>query len=169
LADTSATGTVGEVYNELIAEHLERQAKRKASIEQRGLAVISTSGALVTLQFALVAVITDQDSFSLTGPERTVLGLSLLAFVAAAVLGLLTNITRSYAYVSTRQLEELTRPTSWQGSRSEAQRRIARVRVRMLRSARTNNGAKAKLLRYAIATEVAAVAFLAVCVALILV
>lgn len=60
----------GEVYAELISSNLERQAQRKSSIEQRGLSVISTSGALVTLQFALVAVITGDDSFEFSALEE---------------------------------------------------------------------------------------------------
>ena len=167
-SENSADAIAGDVYGDLIVDHFERQAERKASIEQRGLAVISTSAALVTLLFALVAIITGQDSFSLTGVERMVLGLSLALFVVAAVLGLLTNITRTYQYVSTDMLQSLTQPDIWRGSKPEAQRQVARARVHMLRTARRQNGAKAKLLSRAIITEVAAVGALAFCVALIL-
>jgi hypothetical protein len=168
LGDASGDGIAGDVYAELIAENLERQAARKSSIEQRGLAVISTSAALVTLQFALVAVVVDHDSFELEPAQQVALGVSLALFVAAAVLGLLTNNTRSYNYVSTSQLERLTEPATWRASRREAQRRLARAHVVMLRTARARNGAKARLLRLAIIFEVSAVGALAICVALIL-
>lgn len=46
------------VYGEFIKDELEVQDKRKASFEQRGLAVITTSGVLVTLLFALAALST---------------------------------------------------------------------------------------------------------------
>lgn len=166
--EPSPSGLAGDAYGELIADYLRRQDARKASLEQRGLAVISTSATLVTLQFALVAVIIRGDSFVLTAIERIALGCALALLVGAAVLGLLTNITRTYEGVSTRQLERLTRKNSWSGSHSEATRRIAMAQVRILRTARSRNAAKAKLLRYAIVTEVAAVCALAMCVTSIL-
>jgi hypothetical protein len=159
----------GDVYARVIAENLERQSQRKTSIEQRGLSVISTSGALVTLQFALVAVITEGESFSFAGPEKSALGVSLVLFVVASVLGLLSNQTRQYPHISSTQLELLTAAEAWQGSSDDAARRVARAQVQMLRSARRSNGAKARLLRFAIYFEVGGVAALATCVGLILV
>ena len=44
------------VYGEFVKDELEAQDKRKASFEQRGLAVITTSGTLVTLLLARRAV-----------------------------------------------------------------------------------------------------------------
>ena len=44
------------VYGEYIKEQLNAQEARKNSLEQRGLAVITTSGALVTLLFGLTAL-----------------------------------------------------------------------------------------------------------------
>jgi hypothetical protein len=158
----------GDVYASLISSNLERQAERKSSVEQRGLSVISTSGALVTLQFALVAVITGDDSFSFSRPEKAALGTSLLLFVVASVLGLPSNQTQRYPYISSDQLEKFTKPDAWLASSDAAARRVAAAQVSMLRSARKKNGTKAKLLRYAIFVEVAAVAALAACVGLIL-
>jgi hypothetical protein len=165
----SSPPIAGDLYGELIREHFEHQADRKTSLEQRGLAVISTSAALVTLQFALVALVVDRQTLALSGLERAALGASLALFVSAAVLGLLTNMTRSYTYVSTRQLDNLTKKDRWEASPVQARRRIARARVRMLRAARARNRTKAKLLRYAIVSEVAAVAALAICIALIMI
>jgi hypothetical protein len=158
----------GEVYAALISSNLERQAQRKSSIEQRGLSVISTSGALVTLQFALVAVITGDDSFEFSALEKAALACSLGLFVAASVFGLLSNQTQRYPYISSRQLERFTDRDAWQAPSDEAARRVARAHVNMLQAARQKNAAKAKLLRYAIYLEVGAVAALAACVALIL-
>lgn len=122
----------------------------------------------MTLQFALSAVVLDRGSFELQSMDRIALALSLVLFVAAAVLGLSVNSTRSYTYVSTRQLEELTTKPLWEGSAEAAKRRIARSRVSMLRTARRQNAIKARLLRYAILSEVGAVACLAVGVGLMI-
>ena len=44
------------IYADFIKEQLDAQEARKVSLEQRGLAVITTSGALVTLLFGLTAL-----------------------------------------------------------------------------------------------------------------
>jgi hypothetical protein len=157
----------GDHYAELILDHFERQAERKASLEQRGLAVTSTAGGLVTLQFAVSTFAIGEGESSLSNTERFALGISLLLFVCAAVLGLLTNTTRSYTYVSTRQLEALTGKELWRASPDDAKRRIARARVSMLRTARQRNHSNADLLRWAIISAFAAVAAPGFCVALI--
>ncbi|HEX8117309.1 MAG TPA: hypothetical protein VF521_08555, partial [Pyrinomonadaceae bacterium] len=55
---TSKSESGYAAYGDFIKDELEAQDKRKASFEQRGLAVITTSGALVTLLFALAALST---------------------------------------------------------------------------------------------------------------
>src|SRR6266540_1704964 len=50
---TESAGYVA--YGDFVKDELDAQDKRKSSFEQRGLAVITTSGALVTLLFALAA------------------------------------------------------------------------------------------------------------------
>ena len=44
------------IYSDYIKEQLDAQEARKISLEQRGLAVITTSGVLVTLLFGLTAL-----------------------------------------------------------------------------------------------------------------
>ena len=62
-----AEGTSGtEAYAALIERELDAQEARKASLEQRGLAVITTAGALTSLLFGLAA-------FSTTGAHAFVL------------------------------------------------------------------------------------------------
>jgi hypothetical protein len=55
----SGTGAdpAGYLYADLVKEELAREQARKTSLEQRGLSVISTSGALVSLLFALLAFV----------------------------------------------------------------------------------------------------------------
>ena len=52
--DTDPRGRA--IYADYIKEQQEAQEARKVSLEQRGLAVITTSGALVTLLFGLTAL-----------------------------------------------------------------------------------------------------------------
>jgi hypothetical protein len=54
----------GPIYVELLKERLQEERAHKTSLEQRGLSVITSSGTLVTLLFALAAVVTASKSFS---------------------------------------------------------------------------------------------------------
>lgn len=51
------------IYAAYVNEQLAAQDSRKTSIEQRGIAVITTSGTLVSLLFGLVAVLTAADDY----------------------------------------------------------------------------------------------------------
>jgi hypothetical protein len=52
----AARPTAGLVYGPLINAQVEDEQARKTSLEQRGLAVITTSGVLVSLLFGLGAI-----------------------------------------------------------------------------------------------------------------
>ena len=149
----------GEVFAELIEANLERQASRKASLEQRGLAVVTTSGSLVTLSFGFAAFIR-ADGSELTLATGVLLTLAMVLFVVAAALGLVVNSTRSYEYISTKSLASLCTAEKWRSDAVEATRQISEMQVRVLERARANNASKARNLRHAVITELAAIAAL---------
>jgi hypothetical protein len=64
---------------------------RHASIEQRGISVITTTGTLVTLLVALVGLAGQQSNFKLDQNKLGMLPLALWLLVAAIAFGLLTN------------------------------------------------------------------------------
>lgn len=157
---TDERRVAGDLFAAVIEDNLERQQQRKASLEQRGLAVVTTSGTLVTLSFGFVAIAAGDDGADLSGLAGALLASAMAAFILAAVLGLVTNTTRAYSYISTSSLERLCQPRYWAADPVEAARQVAAMQVRSLRVARTNNAAKARLLRWAISVEVLAVGLL---------
>ena len=161
-------GGAGEEYAKLIAEQLDEERKVKSSLEQRGITVITTSGTLVTLLFALVAVVTKDETFDLASSARWGLYLALCLFVLAAIVGLITNMPRRYDEANVEDLAGLIKEDYWAGSASIGSRRSSEVRVKVLRSARETHKTKAYLLQAALALEVAAVAALATAVVQIL-
>jgi hypothetical protein len=87
----------GTAYGELIACQLAEERGRKTSLEARGVTVITTSSTLATLLFALTAAgLTSARAFRLPDLAKLPLVLALCAFVAAAVLVLLTNVPLRY-------------------------------------------------------------------------
>jgi hypothetical protein len=155
---TPETGTA--IYGEFIAEQLNSQEARKASFEQRGVAVITTAGVLVTLLFGLASLSTTGKTFSLSGQAKEWLAIALVIFVVAAALAVATNVPLPYR---SPKAEALKRRVKAEPVRDEdaAIRDIALTRANMLKTAKTMNAIKGWLLIVAMACEVVAIGFVA--------
>lgn len=132
------------------------------------MAVIGSSGALVGLLFALAAVVTGTEEFSLSTASRALLVVALGAFLVASVLGIAVNWIRDYESILTSELARLLDPRLWSGRATVASRRVGEAKVVILKRAREHNDRKATLLRLAMVAEVAAIAVVATAVLLIL-
>jgi hypothetical protein len=75
---------------------LQQARDRAASLDQRAMAIITTSGVLVSLAFGFGTLIKGKQITSLPAAPKTLLALALLSFVAAAIAALLTVMPRSY-------------------------------------------------------------------------
>jgi hypothetical protein len=156
------------VYTAYVKEQIESQDARKSSIEQRGLAVISTSGTLVSLLFGLVAVLTGAEDYKLPGGAEPWIYAALVAFVLAAVTGILCNLPLFYRGVKAGKLGEALK-AQWQDEAGKAEREVTVTNIDVLTQATRLNSIKGIILIVAISLEVLAVAFLAVAVRAILV
>jgi hypothetical protein len=163
-ADSLGKGA-GEVYKAVIEEQLKFERDRKTSLEQRALAVVTSSGVLVTLLLGLIAAI---DRHGPSGVDRlprlSALGLAAatVLFVAAATVALLANAPRNYGLFSLRDLRRMVTRDLWEGPTEHAERRVAEVTVELVDRARVQNRRKAQLLLWALCMEVTAVAAMAI-------
>jgi hypothetical protein len=167
------TGSAGEtaggnVYVPLIESQLSEEASRKTSFEQRGVAVITTSGVLVSLLFGFAAVVTKSNTFVLPVPAKDFLVVSLVLFVLAAVAGIISNWPLRYLQLEVSELKRFMEPKIWSGSSETAARRIAEAQVGVLARARRLNFLKGSALLVGMIFEVSAVISLAMAVAFIL-
>jgi hypothetical protein len=152
-----------DAFSALITEQLEEERARKQSLEQRGLAVVTSSGTLVALLFALAALVTKPETFRLTTESKTHLGWAVVAFAVAGVLGIFTNKPLKYEEPSTAWLRSLTSVTIWnQADAVTATRRAAQSRVNAIASFRRKNVQKVRLLTTAITFEVVGVGLVAI-------
>ncbi|HXP21413.1 MAG TPA: hypothetical protein VN840_17355 [Streptosporangiaceae bacterium] len=158
----------GAAYAGLIADQLAEERNRKTSLEARGITVITTSGTLATLLFALTAGLTTAAKFRLPGPARLPLLLALVAFVAAAAFGLATNLPLRYQEPTSAGLARLVSARYWSGPAEIGQLRVAEAEITALAAARSANGRKVTLLLAAILSEVLAVVFLTWAIAVVL-
>lgn len=163
-----SSDVAGKSYEQLIKEQLDEERSRKASLEQRAVFVITSSGTLATLLFGLATVVTGTTGLSLSGTAKFFLVCAVPLFLASAVLGILVNAPRDYDELGTDELARIVEPDYWQAAGSIGARRSAEARITVLRTARSLNLKKAKQLFWALIVEVIAVGAVALTVVLIL-
>jgi len=162
----STEPNAGTIYGELIEKLITEEGGRKASFEQRGITVITSSGVFVSLVFGIGAVATSQH-FSVSASVRTVLSVAVAAFALAAVAGIVANWPMKYQDLTLEQLEKWVTPTLWEKRADPAARRAAEARVNVLRRARGRNARKARALITAMVLQVIAIGLVAAAVVLI--
>jgi hypothetical protein len=151
------------VYGEFLKDELAAQETRKASFEQRGLAVVTTSGALVTLLFGLAALSTTGKSQELPSDAKKWLAAALVVFVIAAVLALVTNFPFFYNGPKPAAIKARLNQKPIRGE-DAARRDVALTRANMLKDVKKKNGLKGGLLFGAMTFEVVAVGFVGVAI-----
>jgi hypothetical protein len=160
-------GAASEVYAPLIAAELAELRAVKASFEARAVAVITTSGVLVTLLFGMAALQTGRENFALPESTRPALFIALALFVVAAVLALVVNLPRAYDAPTVDGLRAMLGPP-WHSEPWIARRRVGMTLVAAIASYKRGNEQKARFLKLAIGAECVAVGFVALAVAIII-
>lgn len=160
------------VYFDYVAEQIKREDERKASFESRAVAVVTTSGVLVTLLLGLATlakrvekqlVLPDasrQEQFVLPEASHQWVKWALIFFIAAAVFALLVNIPFKYQFPLVTGLQKLV-DCWWDDSFEAAQKRVTENRLSVLRAAQRLNHLKGYLLFGAVLFEVMAVGLVA--------
>jgi hypothetical protein len=166
--ETSARSAGYAAYGDFIKDELDVQDKRKASFEQRGVAVITTSGTLVTLLFALAALSTKHDAtFTLPASARTWLFIALPLFFVSALAALLSNAPLLYQAVPAPKIRDRLREKPPRDAEAAA-KDVAFSRLDALESAKKMNSIKGWALAVAMGCEALAIGCVAVAIGFIL-
>jgi len=165
---TSNGADAGAAYGALISDQLAQERNSKGSLEARGVIAITTSGTLATLLFGLTAGLTAATGFKMPSNAKLPLLLTLIAFVWAAIFGLVTNVPLRYREATPRGLAKLVDAEYWTAPQLIGQLRVAAMQVTLLTAARSANKLKVRLLIAAVSAELLAIVFLAWAVASIL-
>jgi hypothetical protein len=161
--------TAAETIAKVLDHELKREEQIGRSLDARAGTVITTSGSLVTLLFALVAIITRTPNFELhTIPRITLIGV-LISFLLAAVFAILVNIPRKYLHIEVETLARWSASHTFNIPLSLAGPEISRAKVSEIDRARLRNKGKARLLFLAVLMEVLAVVLLGATVSIILI
>lgn len=162
---TRESAKAGPVFFEFIEKQLLAEMERRKSLEARGISVLTTSGTLVTIIFALGALVTNVSDYRPSAVSVWALAAALLAFVIAAMLGLLANRLRWYDVVEAAQMHVWRQSEMrWNDAASKAQRLLAKANIETLRTLRDGNDDKASLIEAALWAQLAAIIALSVAV-----
>jgi hypothetical protein len=160
--DEASTPTAATAYGEYLKDELTGQEARKSSFEQRGIAVVTTAGTLVTLLFGLAALSTTASKADrLASEEKEFLAIALVLFVASALLALATNFPLKYEGPEPADIQTHLEADE---TVAQAQLEVAYTRLEILKVAQEKNTWKGNLLFAALLVEVAAVAFVGIAI-----
>jgi hypothetical protein len=148
----------GAVIAELIGREVERTQTVAASLQSRGLAVITSAGTLVTLLFGLSALATNVEGFHLTTATKLPLSLAAGFLVLAAIAGIVTNAPRQRQVLGLDGLAPLLDDDLWTKDAKHAIRATARAQLKIATDARRANRTMARCLLAAVALEICGVA-----------
>ena len=151
-------GHAGPLIASLITKELDAQRAITASLQSRGLAVISSSGTLVTLLFGLSAVATTAEHFRLPGAAKPPLYVAAVLLVAAAVAGIVTNAPRNVKATALARLRPLVESPYWEYPMGPAQQEVARTQLAAAEAVRAGNQVRARWLLIGIILEIAGIA-----------
>jgi hypothetical protein len=150
----------GSSFGPTIKDQLDEERATKNSLEARGIGIVTSSGALATLLFGLVAFTrgtNNQLHWNIGTPAKYALAASVVLFAVAALLGLAAAFPGGYPEADPERLKERVESDEWvKTDPVEAARRDAVLNVNIIKGARLVNGKKAQAVRWGIAAEAAA-------------
>lgn len=153
---TNLEGDAGadEVISAYIAEVLVEERARKASLEARGVALVTASGAFAT--FILAIATFGGGNSHLPGLARVLLALSTVGFLASAACGAWLNKPADYREPAANSLSEIV-DKGWERNVHAVRKAVADNIVDVLATARTANASKAYWLIVGTAVHVVAI------------
>jgi hypothetical protein len=157
--------TPPDIYADYINGLEDAETARKTSLEGRGVGVVTTSGTLVTLLFALIGVITSAKNLSLPTAAHGYLGAAVILFAIAVAVGLAANLPLFYKEAEPTA-DEIARV--WSYSAEGAQAFVIATRLSILSSYRHANAIKGWLVLVAGLVQLAAVIMLVLAILSIL-
>jgi hypothetical protein len=156
-------------YVDLVKDLLAAEQARVERMEARGLAVVTTSGALATLLLGIAALVTRRQDVRVEHFALVLAALAAIAFVLAAALAIAANRpTRAWTAKPERVGDEMRERWGREAPQDRPQQKATATRLAIWRSLHELSQAKAVLVFAAMIAEAAAVALLASAVVIIL-
>jgi hypothetical protein len=145
----------GQLMLEIIRQEIQREDDWKASIESRGQSVVTTSGALITLQLAIAAFSINRKTFHLPHSAKVALIVGAVLFFIAAACAIWANRPRGVQELKPESLQKAIQ--KWETPTEVIEQRAARAFLTVLAAARLANKKRSSWLFFAIGAQVLAV------------
>jgi hypothetical protein len=162
---TNRDEEVGQLYLDLVDQQLAQERDTRVSADQRALAVVTTSAALITLLLALAALRIPPPGTVVQGTFRPILLTGVAFLVLAAFLALLANRPTRQGRIDADELLQLARGEWAEESKIGVLRSIVITKCELLRKARWANGNKFRIILVAVLCEILGLALMAGAVA----
>ena len=155
----------GAAIAAFIGTELENERKRRAGLESRGVALITTSSSFCTLLLAVAALVLDQQAGRPSLGTIVAVVVAVGLFAAAGIAGILAARARWYSVADVQTVDELL-GDRWSVDLDTARRAVATINRNTLASLRDGNDKMASAAALGGWLQVAAVAALALGLAL---
>jgi hypothetical protein len=157
----------------VLKDALGREFKRKSSIEGRGFAVITSSGALASLIFAISAFVSQGHAIqNFSHDEAVFIRVSVVCFLAAAVAGVLINVPVRYGLLKAHSIwtvyEHHLMSKDPSAASADFHDAVVSAKMQVLHRTQFWNWIKSEILLAAFIAEVAGILSLTVAVFLVL-
>ncbi|MGW0647297.1 hypothetical protein ACWD4T_00580 [Streptomyces umbrinus] len=156
----------GEVIADFLEQELVSLRQRATSLEARGVTVITTSGVLVTLLTAFVALMVPEKVLDSSSARVVFVALALCGFLAAATFGILANLPRKREEVDPEGLRPHLGERYWSADKAFGQQLIADARIKLCTQAQETVDRKGKYVFIAFGAELLGMLMLSVSVVL---
>jgi hypothetical protein len=161
MTDPTGGDHAGTVLSGYLEAELSSEQARRESLERRGLALVTVSGALTTLLLAVPSALLGDRSITLSHSTRAVALVALAGLVLTAGTATSISLPRATRLVNTDSLLAAAGHMWWHVG-DEALQRIFGTRAEQLRQAQLANDRRGRLLLAASICLAAAIAALAV-------
>jgi hypothetical protein len=163
-----AKDNAGTVLSGYLEAELSAEYSRRESLERRGLALVTVSGALTTLLLSLPSTLLGGRPITLSGPTRAAALVALAGFVLSVGAATSISLPSATRLVDPGSLLAVAE-NSWWRSGDEVLQRIFGTRAEQLRQAQLANDRRGRLLLAASVCLALAIGALAVLAALLIV
>ena len=154
--------TASSVFGEYLKDELARQDARKSSFEQRGIAVVTTAGTLVTLLFGLAAFSTATGAH-VGHEERIWLAVALVLFLLCAGFALAPSFPVAYQSIDVPGFLPILNAQP-EYDEPDAAHAVAELRAEIVASSQKKTSFKGTLLFAALLLELLAIACVGVAI-----
>lgn len=157
----------GKTYSAFIEGELKAERDRRSAYDGRGQALITTSGALVTLLGGLAALVKTSTTARFPAAALVTVGVALVLFVCAAACGIVAGWNRHYAVAKVSTLSRMT-SDHWKDDEVDARNNVAAVQVLTVDTLRRANDFKARWVSGGLVAQVFALVALGIGVVVVI-